>query len=107
MNGYAGLEITELHAPLAGKLFLLLSGQAMGANGPNTRMRLYEYDGERFRPMWMPENVWGSFYVKATVDGFNVEGEYYRSDRKRRDGYVVYDDSGGTGVILLDPQFIR
>jgi hypothetical protein len=55
----------------------------------------------------MPENVWGTFYVKATVDGFNVEGEYYRSDRKRRDGYVVYDDSGGTGVILLDPQFNR
>ena len=40
MNGYAGLEITELHSPIAGKLFLLLSGEAMGANGPNTRMRL-------------------------------------------------------------------
>jgi hypothetical protein len=107
MNGYAGLEITELHAPLAGKLFLLLSGRAMGANGPNTRMRLYAYDGERFSPLWMPENIWGSFSVKATVDGFNVEGEYYRSDRKRRDGYVLYDDAGGSGVILLDPQFIR
>jgi hypothetical protein len=106
MNGY-GLEITELRAPVAGKLFLVLSGQAMGANGPNTRMRLYEYNGTRFRPMWMPENVWGSFRVTATVDGFNVEGEYYRSDRKRRDGYVLYDDDGGTGVIMLDPQFIR
>jgi len=106
MNGY-GLEITELRAPVAGKLFLLFSGQALGANGPNTRMRLYEYNGTRFRPIWMPENIWGSFRVKATVDGFNVEGEYYRSDKKRRDGYVLYDDDGGTGVILLDPQFIR
>jgi hypothetical protein len=103
MNGY-GLEITELHAPSAGKLFLLLSGQAMGANGPNTRMRLYEYDGSRFRPVWMPENVWGSFSVKATVNGFTVEGTYYRSDKTRRDGYFLYDQVGGTGVDLVDPQ---
>jgi hypothetical protein len=114
MNGYAGLEIVEVRAqsrrapPVAERLFLLVSGRAMGANGPNTRMRLYEYDGERFSPLWMPENIWGAFSVKATVDGFNVEGEYYRSDKKRRDGYVVYDDDdGGRGVILLDPQSIR
>jgi hypothetical protein len=105
MNGYAGLELTELHPPVAGKLFLLLSGEAMGANGPNTRMRIYRYDGEKFRPIWMPENIWGDFHVSVTVDGFNVEGEYYRLDKKRRDGYVLYEN--GSGVQLLDPQSIR
>jgi len=107
MNGYAGLELTELHAPEAGKVWLLLSGRAMGANGPNTRMRIYQYDGETFKPVWMPENIWGSFDVSVTVDGFNIVGDYYRQDRKRRDGYILYDYDGITGVILLDPQFIR
>jgi len=107
MNGYDGLELMELHAPATGKLWLLLSGRAMGANGPNTRMRIYRYDGEKFKPVWMPENIWGSFDVSVTVDGFNVVGDYYRQDKKRRDGYVLYDSDGSTGVILLDPKFIR
>jgi hypothetical protein len=107
MNGYAVRELMELHAPAAGKLWLLLSGGAMGANGPNTRMRIYRYDGETFKPAWMPENIWGAFDVSVTVDGFNVVGNYYRQDRKRRDGYVIYDYDGSTGVILLDPQSIR
>jgi hypothetical protein len=105
MNGYAGLSMTELHSSVAGKLFLLLSGEAMGANGPNTRMRIYEYDGEKFRAIWMPENIWGRFSVRPTDNGFTVEGYYYRDGRKRRDGYALYED--GSGLVLLDPESVR
>jgi hypothetical protein len=101
MNGYGGLEITELHAPVKSKLFLLMSGRAMGANGPNTRMRLYEYDGMRFTSVWTPDNVWGAFEVKATVDGFTVEGDYYRENERRSDRYLLSDKGGVTDVTLL------
>jgi hypothetical protein len=97
MNGYGGLSVAELHSPV-GKLSLLLSGVLMGANGHNNRMRIYAYDGERFRHLWMPENVWGTFDITVTNNGFAVEGDYYRDVRKRRDRYFV--DEGG--VTLID-----
>jgi hypothetical protein len=93
MNGFGSVTVTELHSPVMGQLFLLLSGYATGANGPNNRMRIYAYDGEKFRPIWMPENVWGQFNIRVTDNGFTVEGDYYREDRKRSDGYYV--DAGG------------
>lgn len=95
MNGYLGPSITELHPTtpsVPGKLFLLLSGVAMGANGPNTRMRLYRFDGDQFKTIWMPENVWGSFDIDTMGNWFTVTGEYYQEDRKRNDRYFVDDD---------------
>ena len=63
-----------------------------GANGPNNRMRIYAFDGEKFRSIWMPENVWGTFTVKVIDIGFAVEGDYYRQNRKRSDRYAVVED---------------
>lgn len=67
MDGYARTTVQEVHpwvsnpvAPGSGETYLLLSGYMTGANGPNNRMRLYAYDGKRFRPIWMPEDVWGN-----------------------------------------------
>jgi hypothetical protein len=92
MNGYAGVSVTELHSPVTGRLLLLLSGYMTGANGPNNRMRIYASDGEKFRSIWMPENVWGTFTVKVIDIGLTVEGDYYRQNRKRRDRYAVAED---------------
>ncbi len=98
MDGYGRLSILEIHpqpssplAPIA-ENFVLLSGYMTGANGPNNRMRLYVYDGTRFRPVWMPANEWGDFDVKVVEGGFTVVGSYYRESRRRNERYVVSDD---------------
>ena len=103
MNGYRDVSVTELHSTFARSLLLLASGYASGANGPNNRMRLYAYDGEKFRTLWMPEDIWGQFDVKAVDNGFTVEGDYYRVGGKRRDRYLVSDDS----VSLLTRESVR
>lgn len=103
MDGYARITVQEVHpsvsnpvAPSTGETYLLLSGYMTGANGPNNRMRLYAYDGKRFRPIWMPEDVWGDFKVETTKTGFVIQGDYYRESRTRHDEYTLLND----GVML-------
>jgi len=60
-----------------------------GANGPNNRMRIYSLDGSKFRLLWMPEDIWGTFTARPTAAGFVVEGDYYRESRRRRDQYSI------------------
>ena len=95
MDGYGQVTVREVRpyvpaatAPIQ-ETFLLLSGYMTGANGPNNRMRLYAYDGRRFRPIWMPANVWGSFDVRVIDGGFAVVGDYYRESQKRNDRYTL------------------
>jgi hypothetical protein len=107
MNGYAELQLRELHAPSAGKLWLLLSGTAMGANGPNSRMRYTDTTARHSSRYGCLKISWGAFDVTVTADGFNVEGDYYRQDSKRRDRYVLYDNNGSSGVTLLDPRLLK
>jgi len=104
MNGFGRLVVKALRPRVADPAdsrtpatCLLLSGYMTGANGPLNRMRLYVYDGRQFHPVWMPEDVWGEFTVKATANGFTVEGDYYRENRRRRDAYAVAE----TGVQLI------
>jgi hypothetical protein len=92
MDGYGDLQVDELHSPVPGELWLLLRGQATGANGPNIRMRIYAYDGGTFRPVWIPENAWGWFTVQVTEWGFTVDGDYYRENRTRHDRYFLASD---------------
>ena len=54
-------------------------------------MRLYAFDGQRFRTVWMPENVWGVFSVTVGDGSFTVEGDYYRGGR-RNERYAIDDD---------------
>ena len=77
--------------------WFLMWGQMIGANGPNICMRAYAYNGRRFRPVWMPENEWGSWEITVTATGFVVDGDYYRSEKHRHDEYVLDDD----GVTLI------
>jgi hypothetical protein len=92
MDGYAGVSVLELHSPVPHEMWLLLSGYMTGANGPNNRMRVYAYDGSKFRIMWAPENIWGNFTLDVTDRGFTVDGDYYREDKIRHDEYVLAED---------------
>jgi len=92
--------VEQLHSSDPGKLLLLLSGQVTTANGPNTGMRIYSFDGTKFRTMWMPENIWGGFTIAVTPSGFTVKGNYYREDRARNDAYFVSSD----GIYQVPPQ---
>lgn len=92
MDAYGRLSVQRLNAPAPNGIRLLVSGEALGANGPNTRMRIYRYEGKKFTTVWMPANVWGSFTTRVTRDGFRVDGPYYRSQKQRHDLYSVTPD---------------
>jgi len=64
MDGYGNVWVKRLRSPeLTDELWLLVGGQAFGANGLNIRMRIYAYDSEKLATRWMPANVWGTFTV--------------------------------------------
>ena len=90
-DGYVDLSVTELRSPTPRETWILLSGRLTGANGPNTRMRLYAYNGQGFRTVWMPENVWGVFSVTVGDGSFTVKGDYYRGGR-RNERYAIGED---------------
>jgi hypothetical protein len=92
LDGYANLAVQELHSPVPDEVWLLVWGQMTGANGPNIRMRIYACDGKKFRTVWMPENIWGTFTVRVTDQGFTVDGEYYREAKARHDAYQLAPD---------------
>jgi hypothetical protein len=89
MDGFARLAVQQLHSPTAGEVWLLASGYLTGANGPNNAMRVYAYNGSKFRTVWAPSTVWGSFRTTVTPKGFVVHGNYYRTDKRRYDTYVL------------------
>jgi hypothetical protein len=99
MNDYVNLEVKELHSPKSDEIWLLVSGQMIGANGPNIRMRVFAYDGRKFRAVWMPANQWGEFTTRVTQDGFTVDGDYYRSSQHRHEAYHLAPD----GLYLRRP----
>ena len=92
MDGYGGIDVKELASPVHGEIWLLFSGYMTGANGPNCRMRVFAYDGKKFRTVWAPANVWGTFNTEIARGGFTVHGDYYRSTLHRDDRYVLAAD---------------
>jgi hypothetical protein len=104
MDGYANVSLVELHAPILGEMWILLSGYMTGANGPNNQIRVYAYDGTNFRAVWGPDDNWGDFTVRATDRGFSVDGPYYtaasgKDPEPRHDVYLLAED----GVHRVSP----
>ncbi len=98
LNGYAQVSLVQLHSPVQGEMWVLLSGYMTGANGPNNGIRVYAYDGAKFRTVWTDDH-WGTFTVRATDRGFIVDGLYYRKGGERRDVYLLAED----GVQRISP----
>ena len=92
MEGNARVSVKELSAPIPGQTWLIASGYMTGANGPNNLLRVYAYDGKKFKAVWSPKDVWGSFAITVTNRGFNVDGDYYPSSKKRHDKYAVSEN---------------
>ena len=101
MEGYASIDVKELHSPVEGEIWLLVSGYTTGANGPNCRMRVFAYDGKKFRTVWKPANVWGALATRVSDSGFVVRGDYYRSNRHVNDHYALAAD----GLYLMKSGF--
>ena len=62
----------ELRSPVPGEFWLLAWGQAQTFNGKKVRCRVYAFDGEAFRTMWSPEDVFDAT-IEVTDPGFTVE----------------------------------
>jgi hypothetical protein len=92
MDGYGRMEVMELNSPVQGEIWLLVSGYMTGANGPNCRMRVFAYDGKKFRTAWSRANVWGTFTTHVTRNGFEVSGDYYQSNQHRFERYQLTAD---------------
>ena len=92
MDGYGNVSVKELHSSVSDETWLLVWGYMTGANGPNVRMRVYAYNGKKFRTMWMPANDWGTFTINVTDNGFTVDGPYYRENKERHDTYFLGPD---------------
>jgi hypothetical protein len=92
LDGYGRVSVKELHSPIPDEAWLLVWGYMTGANGPNVRMRVYAYNGTKFRTMWMPENAWATFTIEVTDDGFTIDGDYYRQNKERHDRYFLSPD---------------
>ncbi len=92
LDGYTNIDVKALVAPIENEEWLLLMGQAIGANGPNRRLRVYAFDGKQARAVWMPENAWGDFKTSVVARGFRVDGLYYQENNYRHDWYYVTAD---------------
>jgi len=80
-DGY-GLFTHELKSPLPGEAWLLAWGGLSGFNGNKTRLRIYAFDGSKFRTVWSPPDAL-NVSVKFTGDGFSIirldEERYYKA----------------------------
>lgn len=92
LDGHTDVSTTVLRPSRTNEDWFLLSGLMTGANGPNTGIGVFRFDGRRFRTAWRAENVWGRFTVSVHDGGFTVEGENYPTGERRRDEYVLTRD---------------
>jgi len=71
LDGY-GLFVLSLPSPLAGERWFLAWGPLSGYNGKRDRLRVYAFNGEKFRTVWSPDDFLDATVV-ATSRGFSVK----------------------------------
>jgi len=85
-TGY-GLFTRELPSFAAGELWLLAWGTAHTFNGTKMHFRLYAFDGQRFRSLWSPDDMFDA-QVEFTRRGLSIEHLVGESWRR----YTVHDE---------------
>jgi hypothetical protein len=91
-DGYAGITVKQFSSSYPEATWFIVSGSLTGANGPQIRMRGYQFKAGKFRTKWMPGDAWGDFKIGVTPEGFTVDGEFYREDGGRHEVYGIRDD---------------
>jgi len=94
MDGYF-LNTLSLTAPVTGEAWVLAWGKSATFNGTRIRFRLYSFDGEKFKTMWAPEDMFNAT-IRFEGDGFVIDHldakRYYASEPGPlyiRDEYVL------------------
>ena len=62
----------ELRSPLLGEAWLMAWGQSLTGNGKIVRFRLYAFDGESFRTLWSPDDMFNA-EIRFTDAGFSID----------------------------------
>jgi hypothetical protein len=105
-DGY-GLFVRQLASPVAGESWLFVWGPLSGFNGNKVRIRLYAFDGTKFRTVWDPGDVL-NMTVDFSNDGFAVthlDEDHYQNRRPPyylRDDYVLTPD----GALRASSQYV-
>jgi hypothetical protein len=97
LDGY-GLFTHELVSPAPGEVWLLAWGGLSGFNGNKTRLRIFAFDGNKFRTVWSPADAL-NVTVGFNSNGFSVnrldEEPYYKTKKcpcHLREDYVLMQD---------------
>jgi hypothetical protein len=69
-KGY-GMFKAQIPSPIGGELWFLAWGQDLTFNGKKVRFRLYAFDGETFRTVWQPDDMYDAT-MTPTQNGFVV-----------------------------------
>lgn len=86
LDGFS-LQLRELPSPQRAEAWCLAWGKSHTFNGSKVRVRVYAFDGEHFRTVWSPEDVYDA-EVQVTARGFSIE--HLVVDATPR--YTVHDD---------------
>ena len=76
----------ELRSPLLGEIWLMAWGESHTGNGKIVRFRLYAFDGEVFRTLWSPEEMFNA-ELRFTDSGFTID--HYHRPRSVHDEYLL------------------
>lgn len=89
-EGY-GMHKKEISSPLAGELWLFAWGQAHTFNGTKVRFRIYSFDGEQFRTVWSPDDMFNA-RVTFRDNGFSIDHHVRQAPYDLHDEYVITAD---------------
>jgi hypothetical protein len=76
----------ELRSPIPNQLWMLAWGQAHTANGKFVRCRVYAFDGETFKTMWSPEEMFRAD-VRVWESGLAID--HYVRPNDIHDEYLI------------------
>ena len=104
LDGY-GLFVRSLPSPLAGEEWFLAWGPLSGYNGTRDRLRVYAFDGEKFRTVWSPDDFLDASVVVTSL-GFSVKHLDIAHYSANRPPYGVVDEfvPVGDGVRLVSTE---
>ena len=89
-DNFAGYNMfkTELRSPLPGEFWLIAWGQAQTFNGKKVRVRVYAFDGQDFRTVWSPEDLFNAT-LRIAEPGFVIDEEMPFAPYERHAEYRV------------------